>query len=88
MISTHSRAKAAGPLPLSHTSHTSNFNSQPREGGWWLPALQHDKHNAHFNSQPREGGWHRVTDSSAATQNFNSQPREGGWNSISADKTA
>ena len=87
-ISTHSRAKAAGPLPLSHTSHTSNFNSQPREGGWWLPALQHDKHNAHFNSQPREGGWHRVTDSSAATQNFNSQPREGGWNSISADKTA
>ncbi len=34
VISTHSRAKAAGKQSAITIAGRSNFNSQPREGGW------------------------------------------------------
>ena len=34
VISTHSRAKAAGKQSAITSAGRTNFNSQPREGGW------------------------------------------------------
>ena len=34
-VSTHSRPKAAGPLPLPAKFAFSGFNTQPPEGGWF-----------------------------------------------------
>ena len=33
-----------------------DFNSQPREGGWFFRQSQYAP-EIYFNSQPREGGW-------------------------------
>ena len=55
-----------------------NFNSQPREGGWY--SFQDVQANLiDFNSQPREGGWSLRVLNRIAYSDFNSQPREGGW---------
>ena len=56
MISTHSRAKAAGYCPLICICAKCHFNSQPREGGW-LYNFGINAALVYFNSQPREGGW-------------------------------
>ena len=55
-----------------------DFNSQPREGGWFMQRRSIVVF-VYFNSQPREGGWLRVTIRLATINDFNSQPREGGW---------
>ena len=55
-ISTHSRAKAAGTSIARIQPALSNFNSQPREGGWTCIYTPFPT-GRHFNSQPREGGW-------------------------------
>ena len=77
-ISTHSRAKAAGPHIKRLNLLLSHFNSQPREGGW-KPLTEWLAIGAHFNSQPREGGWLTCVSCRPPFTNFNSQPREGGW---------
>ena len=58
-ISTHSRAKAAGPALLRYSQYWLYFNSQPREGGWNMAKIC-ESSLSDFNSQPREGGWVRA----------------------------
>ena len=59
-------------------SSLSDFNSQPREGGWGYRNTG-IKGASNFNSQPREGGWDQANATNSMLQGFNSQPREGGW---------
>ena len=59
-------------------SSLSDFNSQPREGGWGYRNTG-IKGASNFNSQPREGGWERTATRLRLCSHFNSQPREGGW---------
>ena len=56
IISTHSRAKAAGYFIYVGGAEMINFNSQPREGGWTRLSRNRARLR-YFNSQPREGGW-------------------------------
>ena len=39
IISTHSRLKAAGDVPVTQTKAHRYFNTQPPEGGWAKPLL-------------------------------------------------
>ena len=78
-VSTHSRPKAAGILPLSDSGINPCFNTQPPEGGW--SSCRRLSCSVHcFNTQPPEGGWTCLMFCFSAIQPcFNTQPPEGGW---------
>ena len=78
LISTHSRAKAAGGLgnPALVAAMISTHSRAKAAGGVGvLPKHAH----LDFNSQPREGGWRQTSCHRPRRSHFNSQPREGGW---------
>ncbi len=56
VVSTHSRPKAAGPLHWLELRGFTSFNTQPPEGGWYLPSSPFLLRPS-FNTQPPEGGW-------------------------------
>ena len=55
-VSTHSRPKAAGRRFPREEEKSLSFNTQPPEGGWFLPVFEF-LDIAGFNTQPPEGGW-------------------------------
>ncbi len=77
-VSTHSRPKAAGILPLSDSGINPCFNTQPPEGGWHTLKMVFAQVVC-FNTQPPEGGWSSCRRLSCSVHCFNTQPPEGGW---------
>ena len=78
VISTHSRAKAAGLQTTKRHRRTKYFNSQPREGGWGFQVAT----NYGLSIFQLTAARRRLvsgTNSAWLSCDFNSQPREGGW---------
>ena len=55
-ISTHSRAKAAGPPSPWRPPRRGHFNSQPREGGWWASAAHQARLPISTHSRAKAAG--------------------------------
>ena len=78
-ISTHSRAKAAGCSLFPDILACQNFNSQPREGGWFLLTLPFLVFPVFQLTAARRRLALTGCKIYITRHNFNSQPREGGW---------
>ena len=83
-VSTHSRPKAAGPLPHRRMRRPKRFNTQPPEGGWREAEIirRRDAGFQHTAARRRLDADHAAE---CAVCGFNTQPPEGGWLAISCE---
>ena len=77
LVSTHSRPKAAGPLPVRLPPNCKfQHTAARRRLGFPLPSW---RFRLRFNTQPPEGGWFFGRRHDDGYARFNTQPPEGGW---------
>ena len=81
MVSTHSRLKAAGNLPL-YPACSLRVSTHSRLKAAGRKMAKTAVASPSFNTQPPEGGWRLLTAPPLAGACFNTQPPEGGWKVI------